>query len=152
MSSTSHAGFGPAQHQHCVAQRLHPEPTSLRIHTDKVTHMGKLVAAVQYLQLRNGTWNTPCTEHNTSRSKLLALMEVAALNSQHQVTAGLFINCSPHILSPWKKKSIMRKDKKMLNKTILKKNSWFCAGSQVWHMPEGLCVATSPLMGLERQR
>lgn len=89
--STSH----PAQHQHCVPQKLHPEPTSFKSHTDKVTHTGKLVAAVQYLQLRNGAWNTPCAEHNTSRSKLL---EVAALNSRHQITAGLFLLWALHQL------------------------------------------------------
>lgn len=46
----------------------------------------------------------------------------------------------------------MRKDKRMLNKTILKKNSWFCAGSQVTDMPEGLCVATSPSNGIRKAK
>lgn len=90
--------LGWSLHKHHVAQKLHPEPTSFKIHTDKGAHMGNSVAAVQYLQLRNGTWNTSYTEHNTSKSTPFALMEVAALNSRHQISAWLFLLWALHQL------------------------------------------------------
>lgn len=137
----------------CTLSPLPLRSTQIKWHTWE-----KLVAAVQYLQLRNGTWNTPCTEHNISRSKLLALLGVAALNSRHQRTAGLFLLWALHqLLSTCpvslKRQNIVRKEKKMLNKTVLKKNSWFCVGSQVTDICQrGFVLPHPPLMGLEWQR
>lgn len=95
---TAAVTLGLALHSTCNAwlRSCTLSPFPLRFTQDKGARMGHLV--MQYLQLRNGTWNTPCTEHNTTKPNLLAPMEVAALNSRHQITAEPFLLWALHQL------------------------------------------------------